>query len=161
MAESITEGTLTQFSKQVGDFIKQDEELATIETDKIDVSVNAPHAGVVQTLLVGEGDTVTVDQAIAELQPQEERSADDHEQASQGWPRSASEPPDQKKDEPGHTVSRTPPVQAAHLPTPTAEHQDIARSPPKENTLVSCPSQQPKLRGDKPSRREERVRTPV
>ncbi|KAJ5472451.1 Biotin/lipoyl attachment [Penicillium desertorum] len=38
MAESITEGTLKQFSKQVGDFVERDEEIATIETDKIDVS---------------------------------------------------------------------------------------------------------------------------
>ncbi|KAJ5371342.1 uncharacterized protein N7496_007434 [Penicillium cataractarum] len=76
MAESITEGTLTQFSKQVGDFIEQDEELATIETDKIDVSVNAPYSGIIQELLVAEGDTVTVDQAIAELRPQEEHSVD-------------------------------------------------------------------------------------
>lgn len=34
MAESISEGTLKQFSKQVGDFVEQDEEIATIETDK-------------------------------------------------------------------------------------------------------------------------------
>jgi len=35
MAESISEGTLKQFSKQVGDFVEQDEEIATIETDKV------------------------------------------------------------------------------------------------------------------------------
>jgi 2-oxoglutarate dehydrogenase E2 component (dihydrolipoamide succinyltransferase) len=35
MAESITEGTLKQFSKQVGDYVEQDEEIATIETDKV------------------------------------------------------------------------------------------------------------------------------
>lgn len=35
MAESISEGTLKQFSKGVGDFVEQDEELATIETDKV------------------------------------------------------------------------------------------------------------------------------
>jgi 2-oxoglutarate dehydrogenase E2 component (dihydrolipoamide succinyltransferase) len=34
MAESITEGTLKQFSKQVGDYVEADEEIATIETDK-------------------------------------------------------------------------------------------------------------------------------
>lgn len=34
-AESITEGTLKQWSKQVGDFVEQDEEIATIETDKV------------------------------------------------------------------------------------------------------------------------------
>lgn len=67
MAESITEGTLTQFSKQIEDFIEQDKELATIETDKIDLSVNAPHSGIIQQLLVAEGGTATVNQAIAEL----------------------------------------------------------------------------------------------
>ncbi|PHH69455.1 hypothetical protein CDD83_5712 [Cordyceps sp. RAO-2017] len=45
MAESIAEGTLKQFSKNVGDFVEQDEEIATIETDKIDVAVNAPQSG--------------------------------------------------------------------------------------------------------------------
>jgi len=34
-AESITEGTLKQFTKQVGDFVNADEEIATIETDKV------------------------------------------------------------------------------------------------------------------------------
>lgn len=35
MAESISEGTLKQWNKQVGDFVEQDEEIATIETDKV------------------------------------------------------------------------------------------------------------------------------
>src|SRR4051812_17926272 len=72
MAESITEGTLNQFNKLVGDFIELDEELATIETDKIDVSVNAPQSGVIKQLLVGEGDVVTVDQEIAEIEAGEQ-----------------------------------------------------------------------------------------
>lgn len=38
MAESISEGTLKQFTKQVGDFVEQDEEIATIETDKVRIS---------------------------------------------------------------------------------------------------------------------------
>ena len=38
MAESITEGTLKQWNKKVGDFVKADEEVATIETDKVSFS---------------------------------------------------------------------------------------------------------------------------
>ena len=38
MAESITEGTLKQWSKKVGDYVEQDEEIATIETDKVRMS---------------------------------------------------------------------------------------------------------------------------
>ncbi|KAJ5766407.1 uncharacterized protein N7511_004023 [Penicillium nucicola] len=68
MAESITEGTLKQFSKQVGDYVERDEEIATIETDKIDVSVNAPESGTIKELLVNEEDTVTVGQDIIKLE---------------------------------------------------------------------------------------------
>lgn len=37
MAESISEGTLKQWNKEIGDFVEQDEEIATIETDKVRV----------------------------------------------------------------------------------------------------------------------------
>ncbi|KAJ5864318.1 Biotin/lipoyl attachment [Penicillium soppii] len=68
MAESITEGTLKQFSKQVGDFVERDEEIATIETDKIDVSVNAPESGTIKEFLVNEEDTVTVGQDLVKIE---------------------------------------------------------------------------------------------
>lgn len=42
MAESISEGTLKQWSKQVGDYVEQDEEIATIETDKVRYSSSRP-----------------------------------------------------------------------------------------------------------------------
>ncbi|KAG9247495.1 hypothetical protein BJ878DRAFT_555708 [Calycina marina] len=68
MAESISEGTLKQFSKQIGDYVELDEEIATIETDKIDVAVNAPEAGTVKEFLVNEEDTVTVGQDLLRLE---------------------------------------------------------------------------------------------
>ncbi|KAJ1651829.1 hypothetical protein IWQ61_007695, partial [Dispira simplex] len=58
MAESITEGTLKQWTKQVGEFVKQDDEVATIETDKIDVPVNAPVSGIIKEVFAQEEDTV-------------------------------------------------------------------------------------------------------
>lgn len=67
MAESISEGVLTTFHKQVGDYVEQDEEIASIETDKIDVAINASESGSIAKLLVNEGDTVTVGQAVIEL----------------------------------------------------------------------------------------------
>ncbi|KAI7901638.1 dihydrolipoyllysine-residue succinyltransferase E2 component [Cokeromyces recurvatus] len=60
MAESISEGTLKQWVKQVGDFVKQDEEVATIETDKIDVTVNSPASGTIVEVYAQEEDTVAV-----------------------------------------------------------------------------------------------------
>ncbi|KAI1955626.1 2-oxoglutarate dehydrogenase complex E2 component [Ophidiomyces ophidiicola] len=75
MAESISEGTLKQFSKQVGDFVERDEELATIETDKIDVTVNAPASGIVKQFLANEEDTVTVGQDLVKLEQCTEKPA--------------------------------------------------------------------------------------
>ncbi|UNI17317.1 Dihydrolipoyllysine-residue succinyltransferase [Purpureocillium takamizusanense] len=68
MAESISEGTLKQFSKGIGEYVEQDEEIATIETDKIDVAVNAPEAGTIKEFLVSEEDTVTVGQDLIRLE---------------------------------------------------------------------------------------------
>lgn len=71
MAESISEGTLKSWSKQVGDSVAADEEIATIETDKIDVTVNAPMAGKIVELLASEEDTVTVGQDLFRIEPGE------------------------------------------------------------------------------------------
>jgi pyruvate/2-oxoglutarate dehydrogenase complex dihydrolipoamide acyltransferase (E2) component len=50
MAESITEGTLKSFSKQVGDYVEQDEEIATIETDKVRGTCDRSFMAVADTL---------------------------------------------------------------------------------------------------------------
>ncbi|KIW80712.1 hypothetical protein Z517_07328 [Fonsecaea pedrosoi CBS 271.37] len=68
MAESISEGTLSAMLKKVGDFVEVDEEIATIETDKIDVSVLAPEAGILREIFVNEGSTVTVGEQIARIE---------------------------------------------------------------------------------------------
>ncbi|KAI4146152.1 MAG: hypothetical protein LQ341_002166 [Variospora aurantia] len=83
MAESITEGTLKQWSKQIGDHVEQDEEIATIETDKIDVAVNAPQAGTVKEFLAEEENTVTVGQDLVKLELGESLQGGGKEQASQ------------------------------------------------------------------------------
>lgn len=69
MAESITEGTLKEFTKEVGDFVTQDEEIASIETDKIDVTVNAPLAGTITEFLAQPDDTVEVGQELLRIEP--------------------------------------------------------------------------------------------
>ncbi|RCK66369.1 Dihydrolipoyllysine-residue succinyltransferase [Candida viswanathii] len=68
MAESITEGTLAAFNKEVGDFVSQDETIATIETDKIDVEVNAPVSGTITEFLVDVEATVEVGQEIIKIE---------------------------------------------------------------------------------------------
>lgn len=68
MAESITEGTLSAYTKEVGDYVKQDETVATIETDKIDVEVNAPVSGKIVEFLVDVESTVEVGQELLRIE---------------------------------------------------------------------------------------------
>ncbi|KAF5567994.1 dihydrolipoyllysine-residue succinyltransferase E2 component [Fusarium napiforme] len=67
MAESITEGTLASLPKKVGEAVEQDEEIASIETDKIDVLVNASEPGAIAEYFAEEGDTVVVGQDLARI----------------------------------------------------------------------------------------------
>ncbi|KAG0660036.1 2-oxoglutarate dehydrogenase complex E2 component [Maudiozyma exigua] len=68
MAESLTEGSLKDYTKKVGEYIKEDELLATIETDKIDIEVNSPISGTVTKLNFQPEDTVTVGEELAQIE---------------------------------------------------------------------------------------------
>jgi 2-oxoglutarate dehydrogenase E2 component (dihydrolipoamide succinyltransferase) len=68
LGESITEATLGQWLKKVGEAVKADEPIASLETDKVAVEVNAPADGVIGSLVVAEGDTVQVDAVIATIE---------------------------------------------------------------------------------------------
>src|SRR5258706_186449 len=65
--ESVTEGTILEWHAKVGDFVKVDDTIVEISTDKVDVELPAPASGVVVELLVEEGETVTVGQVIARI----------------------------------------------------------------------------------------------
>ncbi len=68
MGESVMEGTVLEWKKQVGDEIEQDETLLEISTDKVDSEVPAPNAGRLVEILVQEGDTVEVGTPIAVIE---------------------------------------------------------------------------------------------
>ncbi|KIW74925.1 hypothetical protein Z517_11696 [Fonsecaea pedrosoi CBS 271.37] len=136
MAESISEGTLSSFTKQIGDYVEQDEEIASIETDKIDVSVNAPEAGTIKEFLVNEGDTVTVGQEIAKLEPgggggggAKEAKEEPKEPASKEQPTSSD--PEPKKEEPKKEEAPPPPPKKEEKPAPPKEEKKSS-PPPKE-----------------------------
>src|SRR4029453_5799267 len=65
MGESIFEGTLTKWLKKKGDRVERDEPLFEISTDKIDTEIPSPAAGVVQDILVKEGQTVQINTVVA------------------------------------------------------------------------------------------------
>src|SRR5437868_158070 len=64
MGESIFEGTLTKWLKQPGDAVKRDEPIFEISTDKIDTEIPSPVAGILQKILVQEGQTVEINTVV-------------------------------------------------------------------------------------------------
>ena len=66
--ESISEATIAQWLKKEGDFVKIDEPLATLESDKVSVELLAPKEGILSNILNKAGDTVKVKQVVASIE---------------------------------------------------------------------------------------------
>ncbi|MBV8602814.1 MAG: 2-oxo acid dehydrogenase subunit E2, partial [Candidatus Eremiobacteraeota bacterium] len=75
MGESVTEGSIVEWRKRVGDWVDAGETLVEVTTDKVDVEVPAPAAGVVTKVLAGEGATVAVGTPLAEIDTSAQRPA--------------------------------------------------------------------------------------
>jgi pyruvate dehydrogenase E2 component (dihydrolipoyllysine-residue acetyltransferase) len=75
MGESIAEGTLSKWLKQVGDAVKRDEPLFEISTDKVDAEIPAPAAGVLAEIKVQQGQTVPVQTLVAVIETDKGASA--------------------------------------------------------------------------------------
>ncbi len=69
MGISVSEGTIVEWRKAVGDEISADETIADVTTDKVDVEIPSPASGVVSSLLVEPGESVDVGTVIAEIAP--------------------------------------------------------------------------------------------
>src|SRR5438270_11514858 len=67
MGESIAEGTITKWLKNVGDHVDRDEPLFEISTDKVDAEIPSPAAGTLTEVRFKEGDTVEVNTVVAVL----------------------------------------------------------------------------------------------
>lgn len=100
MGESVMEGTVIGWSKNVGDQVEEDETLLEISTDKVDTEVPSPQSGTLVEILVDEGDTIEVGQTIAVIATGE---------AATGAPQQAAKP----KEEPATDEKRSEPVAAS------------------------------------------------
>ncbi|TVU86709.1 2-oxoglutarate dehydrogenase, E2 component, dihydrolipoamide succinyltransferase [Corynebacterium aurimucosum] len=89
LGESVTEGTITQWLKSVGDTVEVDEPLLEVSTDKVDTEIPSPVAGTILEIKAEEDDTVDVGAVIAiigdegESAPAAEESADSSEKAAE------------------------------------------------------------------------------
>jgi len=75
LGETITEGTILSWAKQPGDTVAEDDVLFEISTDKVDTEVPSPVAGVIQEILVAEGETVSVGTPLVVIVSHEEAAA--------------------------------------------------------------------------------------
>lgn len=142
MAESITEGTLSSFAKEVGDYVELDELVATIETDKIDVEVNAPVAGTITELLVSPDDTVEVGQEIIKI---EEGAAPEGKKE---------EPKEEKKEEPKEEKKDEKKDEKKEVKEQPKQEKEVKKAPKKEAKQEA--KEEPKSGAF--SRSEERVK---
>ena len=67
LSESVAEATLLTWRKKPGDFVKRDENLVDIETDKVVLETPAPDSGVIVKIVKGDGGTVVSNEIIAQI----------------------------------------------------------------------------------------------
>ena len=67
MGESVTEGSIVEWRKKIGDFVAEGDTLVDVTTDKVDVEVPATASGVITQIFGGEGDAVAVGSVLAEI----------------------------------------------------------------------------------------------
>ena len=68
LGESVTEGTVDKWLKHEGDFVKRDEPLVEVVTDKVNAEIPSPFEGKLVKIAVGEGETVRVGSVIAQIE---------------------------------------------------------------------------------------------
>ncbi|HWO00714.1 MAG TPA: dihydrolipoamide acetyltransferase family protein [Blastocatellia bacterium] len=112
MGESIAEGTIVRWLKQVGDSVKRDEPLFEISTDKVDAEIPAPASGVLTEIKAKEGETVAVNSVVAVID-------------GDGAKPAAAEPAPE-------TAPEAPPAPAAKEPSKSAAPAPTAPPPEKE-----------------------------
>ncbi|SFL72689.1 2-oxoglutarate dehydrogenase complex dihydrolipoyllysine-residue succinyltransferase [Salibacterium qingdaonense] len=100
LAESITEGTIAEWLKQPGDAVEKGENIAELETDKINVEITSEHTGVIQDLSKEAGDTVEVGDVIGHIDENGQASGSAGSGAA-----SAEESAPEKAAEPAETTS--------------------------------------------------------
>ena len=96
LGESVTEGTITQWLKSVGDTVEVDEPLLEVSTDKVDTEIPSPVAGTIIEIKADEDDTIEVGEVIAIIGDEDEAgSASNDSSADKG-----EEEAEEKKEEP-------------------------------------------------------------
>ena len=105
MGFDMAEGTVVRWLKKEGEEVKRGEVIAEIETDKATIEMEADAAGLLRSIVVGEGSTVPVGQVIAYIGAADETLPDASSGAPAAKPPSAEDPSAESKDEPAPAAS--------------------------------------------------------
>ena len=97
LGESVTEGTITQWLKYVGDTVEVDEPLLEVSTDKVDTEIPSPVAGTLVEILADEDDTIEVGAVIARIG---DENATASSSDSKPEPQAEEKKEEEKKEEP-------------------------------------------------------------
>lgn len=132
LGESITEGTVTRWLKNVGDNVDVDEPLLEVSTDKVDTEVPSPIAGVLQEILVQDDETVEVGGVLARVGSGAAPAAvaDNAESAPEATPQEAA--PQAQAEAAAETPAPTAPEAAQPAPAaaPAAQSAPAAHAAP-------------------------------
>ncbi|AEF35688.1 pyruvate dehydrogenase (E2 component) SucB [Mycolicibacter sinensis] len=115
LGESVTEGTVTRWLKQVGDSVEVDEPLVEVSTDKVDTEIPSPVAGTLLSITAGEDTTVEVGGELAKIGSASAAAA---EPATAPAPKPEPEPEPKPEPEPEPAPETEPARQARPEPTP-------------------------------------------
>jgi pyruvate dehydrogenase E2 component (dihydrolipoamide acetyltransferase) len=141
MGESIAEGTITKWLKNVGDHVDRDEPLFEISTDKVDAEIPSPAAGTLTEVKFKEGETVEVNTVVAVLDgngaaPQASAPLEPEAKAEAPAPAEAQAPPPPEPvkaeapatiDRPKPTITSEPAAPSAPKAAPPAAHKTAVK----------------------------------
>lgn len=150
LGETVTEGTILRWAKQVGEQIQSDEVLVEISTDKVDTEVPSPAKGVVLELLVGEGETVAVGTPLAVIGEVGEGEATQEAptpiEKPAPVPDGAPAPEAKAQVEPPLDRDTPPAVATVPAPSPSApaaaKEAPAAEAPPEDSRAEEAPTKE-------------------
>jgi pyruvate dehydrogenase E2 component (dihydrolipoamide acetyltransferase) len=130
MGESIAEGTITKWLKQIGDKVERDEPLFEISTDKVDAEIPAPAAGILKEIRVQPGATVAINTVVGVI------AAEGAAEAAPAPAAPATVAPPATVEPPAPAPVAAPPAPAPQAPTappaaPVAGPAEVPASPPQ------------------------------
>src|SRR5215510_4250524 len=137
MGESIAEGTITKWLKQVGDHVERDEPLFEISTDKVDAEIPSPAAGTLTEIRFKEGETVEVNTVVGVLDGDgtgatAPAAAPEEKAVASELPRPAPAPPPPTPPPPPPVVETAP-----MAPEPPSQKPAPPQETPKANVVTT------------------------